>query len=33
MGEALYILEVKISRDRSKRFSLSQEPYIKKVLE
>ena len=34
MGEAAYILGVKISRDRSKRLlSLSQETYIKKVLE
>ena len=34
MGEAAYILGVKISRDHSKRFlSLSQETYIKKVLE
>jgi transposase InsO family protein len=34
MGEATYILGVKISRDRSKRsLSLSQEPYINKVLE
>ena len=34
MGEATYILGVKISRDRSKRLlSLSQETYIKKVLD
>ena len=34
LGEANYILEVKIQRDRSRRvLALSQEPYIKKVLE
>ena len=34
MGEAAYILGVKISRDRSKKLlSLSQEPYINKILE
>ena len=34
MGEAAYILGVKISRNRSKKLlSLSQETYIKKVLE
>ena len=34
MGEAAYILGVKISRDRSKKFgSLSQEQYIKQILE
>ena len=34
MGKAAYILEVKISRYRSKKFvSLSQEQYIKKILE
>ena len=34
MGEAAYILRVKISRDRSKKFvSLSQEKYIKKIHE
>ena len=34
MGEASYILGVKISRDRSKKLlSLSQEPYINKILE
>lgn len=34
IGEATYILGVKISRDRSKRLlSLSQETYINKVLE
>jgi hypothetical protein len=34
MGEAAYILWVKISRDRSKKLlSLSQETYIKKILE
>jgi len=34
MGEAAYILGVKISRDYSNRLlSLSQEPYIHKILE
>ena len=34
MGEATYILGVKISRDQSKKLvSLSQEQYIKKILE
>jgi hypothetical protein len=34
MGEATYILEVKIERDRSKKIlALSQEHYIRKVLE
>ena len=34
MGNAVYILGVKISRDRSRRLlSLSQETYINKVLE
>ena len=34
MGEATYILGVKISRDRSRKLlSLSQETYIKKILE
>ncbi len=34
MGEAAYILGVKISRDRSRKLlSLSQESYIKQVLE
>lgn len=34
MGEAYYVLGVKIHRDRSKRFFvLSQESYIKKILE
>ena len=34
MGEANYILNVKIQRDRSKKFlSLSQETYIKKIVE
>ena len=34
MGEAAYILGVKISRDRSKKLlSMSQEPYINKILE
>ena len=34
MGEAAYILGVMISRDRSKKLvSLSQEHYIKKILE
>ena len=34
MGEAAHILGVKISRNRStKLLSLSQEPYIKKILE
>ncbi|KAK9098657.1 hypothetical protein Syun_025702 [Stephania yunnanensis] len=34
MGEAAYILGVKIKRDRSKKMlALSQEPYIKKILE
>ena len=34
MGEASYILGVKIHRDRSKRLvALSQEHYIKKILE
>ena len=34
MGNAVYILRVKISRDRSRRLlSLSQETYINKVLE
>ena len=34
MGEATYILGVKIHRDHSKKLlSLSQEPYIKKILE
>ena len=34
MGNAIYILGVKISRDRSRRLlSLSQETYINKVLE
>ena len=34
MGEAAHILGVKISRNRSKKLlSLSQEPYIKKILE
>ena len=34
MGEAAYILGVKISRDRLKKLlSLSQEPYINKILE
>ena len=34
MGEAAYILGVMISRDRSKKLvSLSQEQYIKKILE
>lgn len=34
MGEAAYILGVKIIRNRSKRIlALSQEPYIKKILE
>ena len=34
MGEATYILGVKISRDRSKKLlSVSQEPYINKILE
>ena len=34
VGEADYILDVKIKRDRSKKFlSLSQETYIKKILE
>ena len=34
MGEADFVLGIKISRDRSKRFlGLSQETYIKKVLE
>ena len=33
MGEAAYILGVKISRDRKKKLvSLSQEQYIKKIL-
>ena len=33
MGEVAYILEVKISKDRSKKLvSLSQEQYIKKIL-
>ncbi|GAV67226.1 zf-CCHC domain-containing protein/rve domain-containing protein/RVT_2 domain-containing protein/gag_pre-integrs domain-containing protein/UBN2_2 domain-containing protein, partial [Cephalotus follicularis] len=34
MGEASYVLGVKIIRDRSKRFlGLSQETYIKKIIE
>ncbi|KAJ4744662.1 Gag-Pol polyprotein [Rhynchospora pubera] len=34
MGEASYVLGVKITRDRTKRFlSLSQETYVKKILE
>lgn len=34
MGEASYILGVKITRDQSRRFlSLSQETYLKKILE
>jgi len=34
IGESDYILGVKIQRDRSKKFlSLSQETYIKKILE
>ena len=34
MGEASYVLDVKIVRDRAKRFlGLSQETYIKMMLE
>ena len=34
MGEANFVLEVKITRDRSKKLlSLSQGTYIKKILE
>ena len=34
LGKATYILGVKIKRDRSKKLlALSQEPYIRKILE